>query len=190
MASSDDVEELVADTLAGLHGVEREQQVHSHEPGAEADEHEQTDLDPGDRHADGTSRVLVATDREDPVADSGLHQHIGGDRCEQQPPDHGDAERDPEDVDRGGECPLRGVEAGHIGDRRGGYLTGDQLCDGKVDAGEHQEAGQSDEEGWNLRLHHHVAVEETHTQREYQGQCGTEPDIEVKVVGDHRRHQR
>src|ERR671915_776395 len=48
----DDVEELVAHALAGLHGVEREQGVHPVEPAHERDAHEQADLHLVHRDAD------------------------------------------------------------------------------------------------------------------------------------------
>src|SRR3954454_15190879 len=63
-----DVDQFLAHTLAGLHGVEGEQVVHAHEPGGEADQHEQADLREGDRHAPRPGGVLVAAHREDPVA--------------------------------------------------------------------------------------------------------------------------
>src|SRR5918996_6401762 len=48
----DDVEELVADALAGLHGVEREQRVHPVEPAHQGHAHEQADLHLVHRHPD------------------------------------------------------------------------------------------------------------------------------------------
>src|SRR6478752_10815942 len=61
----DDVEELVAHAVAGLEGVEVVEVVHAGEPGEEGHGHEETDLDPGDRHAHGASRGGVAADRVD-----------------------------------------------------------------------------------------------------------------------------
>ena len=73
MTGSDDVDELLADALAGLHGVEREQQVHAEEPGRETDGHEQADLDRRDRNADSTGALLVTADGENPVAERVLN---------------------------------------------------------------------------------------------------------------------
>ena len=70
----DDVEEFVADTVAGLDGVEGEEGVHAYEPGGEADEHEEGDFDPTDWYADGSGGFLVAADGEDPVAEFGFEQ--------------------------------------------------------------------------------------------------------------------
>ena len=76
----DDVEELVAHTVAGLEHVEVVQVVHAGEPAEEPDGHEQADLDPGDRHTDRAGRRGVSADGVDPVADLGpgedpLRQH-------------------------------------------------------------------------------------------------------------------
>ena len=76
-----------------------------------ADEHEQPDLDLVHRHADGPRALQVAADREDPVADAGLEQHVGGDEREQDPPEHGDPDRDAADVERGREDLLGRIEA-------------------------------------------------------------------------------
>src|SRR5262249_59602425 len=75
----DDVDELVADALAGLDGVELEQGVHAGEPGHQANGHEQADLHPGHRHADGPGADRGSADREDPVADVGAEQDPGRD---------------------------------------------------------------------------------------------------------------
>src|SRR6476661_5731660 len=67
----DDVEELVADAVAGLEGVELVERVHADEPAEERHAHEEADLDGLDRDADGTGGVGVAADGVDPVADLG-----------------------------------------------------------------------------------------------------------------------
>ena len=73
----DDVDELVAQAVAGLDDVEVVQGVHAGEPAEEPDGHEQADLDPGDRHTDRTGRRGVAADGVDPVADLGPLQDVG-----------------------------------------------------------------------------------------------------------------
>src|SRR5215218_854985 len=65
----DDVEELVADAVAGLERVVVVQVVHAGEPGEEGNGHEEADLDPGDRDTHRASRGGVAADGVDPVAD-------------------------------------------------------------------------------------------------------------------------
>src|SRR4051794_14423633 len=102
-----DVDQLLADALAGLHGVEGEQLVHAEEPGTETHGHEQRDL--GELHGDtdGPRGLLAAADREDPVAVLGAQQHPGGDGREDQPPHHGDLHLHPADVEGRGEDLLR-----------------------------------------------------------------------------------
>ena len=56
-----------------------------------------------------------------------------------------------------------------------GHLTTHELGDGQVDAGQHQERTQGDEEAGNLRLHDEVAVEESDGERDDQRQNRAHP---------------
>src|ERR1700738_2960538 len=106
----DYVEELVSDALAGLDGVEREQDVHAHKPRHHTDHHEEADLRLVHWHTHGARAVCVAANRKDPVADARLEQHHGADGDEEQPPEDGDAHRDGSDRDRGREDRRSGRE--------------------------------------------------------------------------------
>src|SRR4051794_36403746 len=86
----DDVEELVADAVAGLQDVEVVEVVHPAEPAQKCDRHEQANLYPHDGHTDGSRGTRVPTNSEDPVTDLGARQHVRREHGEQQPPDDRD----------------------------------------------------------------------------------------------------
>src|SRR5699024_9875326 len=181
----DDVEELIAHALAGLDGVEGEQVVHAQEPGGETDEHEQGDLHALDGNTDRAGGLLVTADGEDPVAEAGLEQQVGAQSHEQDPPEDGDADVDAEDGDGAGEHRTRGGETLHVGDGRGGHGPRNELGQCQVEALQHEEGRQGDEEGGDPCLHHQVAVEETDGQGDHQCQQGTHPGVEPQVVTQH-----
>src|SRR3954454_8133833 len=101
--------------------------MHTGEPGAESDEHEQTDLHRGHWNAHGACAFLIAAYREDPVTDARLEQHPCRDGGEQQPPEHGDPNLDTEDWERGREHLLSRIPALHVVDARRCHLTRNEL---------------------------------------------------------------
>src|SRR6478735_6191913 len=156
----DDVEELVADAVAGLQDVEVVEVVHAGEPAEERDGHEEADLDGGDGHADRSGGRRVATHGIDPVADLGALEHIGRQGDEEQPPDHRDVQGDRTDLELVGEDPVQAGVPVHLVDVGAGHRAGDELGHAQVGALEDEERPEGDEEARYPGAHDQIAVEE------------------------------
>src|SRR6476620_2922477 len=182
----DDVEELVADAVAGLEGVELVERVHADEPAEERHAHEQADLDGLDRDADGTGGVGVAADGVDPVADLGALEDERRQGDEEEPPEDGDLDGDTADLEARGEDRVEGLVAVHLVDVGRRDRAGDELRDPEVRALQHEERAQGDEEARYAGPHHQVAVEEADGEAEDEREHGADDEVDAELVAEHR----
>ena len=75
--------------LVGLHRAVAQGDQRAGEAAAQRHGDEQPDLDLVGGHTDGTGRLLVAADGEDPVAPLRLDEHVRADSGDDEPPHHG-----------------------------------------------------------------------------------------------------
>ncbi|MNW59968.1 hypothetical protein D3C74_379230 [compost metagenome] len=163
--------------------------MHAQDPAAEADGHEQANLGANYRNTDGTSGLFIAADGEDPVADFGAEQDPRGHDDQRDPDEDSHLHIDSGNTHRRSEDCLGTLETVHVCNGRRGDRAADGSGQAQVQSCEHQEAGQSHDEGWQFRLDQDDSVDESDQQRNDQRQDDTDPDIHAEIPGNQRGAQ-